>query len=131
TINAALLKNYYQQLEAIALELNTEKSNLFELALNMPEVISHNEEQADEAEAALLMGAFQDAVTQLNRFRADEGAVLKQDLAARAQGIQRLLSAVEAVETKRSPLNRERRGQYLDDAVGKEHVDRNRFEQEL
>jgi len=131
TINAALLKNYYRQLEAISRDLSTEKGNLFELALNMPEVISHNEEEADEEEAALLMDAFQDAVAQLNRFRADEGAVLRQDLAARAQGILDLLTEVEAVETDRIPLIRDRIRQYLDDAVGKEQVDMNRFEQEL
>ena len=131
TINAALLKNYYRQLEAIAFDLNTERGNLFELALNMPEVISHNDEEADEEEAVLLMEAFHDAVAQLNRFRADEGAVLKQDLAARARGIERLLTEVEAVETDRIPLIRDRISQYLDEAVGKEYVDRNRFEQEL
>lgn len=131
TINAALLKNYYRQLEAISRDLSTEKGNLFELALNMPEVISHNEEEADEEEAALLMDAFRDAVAQLNRFRADEGAVLRQDLAARAQGILDLLTEVEAVETDRIPLIRDRIRQYLDDAVGKEQVDMNRFEQEL
>lgn len=131
TINATLLKNYYSQLTAVAKDLGTETGNLFELALNMPEVISHNEEEAGEEEAALLIGAFQDAVAQLNRFRADEGSVLKQDLAARAQGIQHLLAEVEAVETDRIPLIRDRIGQYLDEAVGKEHVDRNRFEQEL
>lgn len=131
TINAALLKNYYRQLEAISRDLSTEKGNLFDLALNMPEVISHNEEEADEEEAALLMDAFQDAVAQLNRFRADEGAVLRQDLADRAQGILDLLTEVEAVETDRIPLIRDRIRQYLDDAVGKEQVDMNRFEQEL
>lgn len=131
TINAALLKNYYRQLAAIALDLDTEKGNLFELALNMPEVISHNEEEADDEEAALLQEAFQDAVVQLNRFRSDEGAVLKQDLAARAQGIESLLAEVEAVETDRIPLIRDRISQYLDEVVGKEHVDMNRFEQEL
>src|SRR5690606_4285324 len=127
TINAALLKNYYGQLQAIARDLGTESDNLFELALNMPEVICHNEDEADEAEATLLMDAFQDAVAQLNRFRADEGAVLKQDLAARAQGIEHLLAEVEAVETNRIPLIRDRIGQYLDEAVGKERVDMNRF----
>src|SRR5690606_5983133 len=72
-----------------------------------------------------------DAVAQLKQFRADEGAVLKQDLAARAESIERLLTEVEAVETNRIPLIRDRLSQYLDDAVGKEHVDMNRFEQEL
>ncbi len=131
SINAELLKNYYRQLEAIAKDLDTDKGNLFELALNMPEVISHNEDEADEEEAALLLGAFQDAVAQLNRFRADEGGVLKQDLSSRTQDILRLLTEVEAVETDRIPLIRDRISQYLDETVGKENVDMNRFEQEL
>lgn len=132
TINAELLKNYYRQLEAIAKDLDTEnKGNLFELALNMPEVVSHNEDEADEDEAALLMGAFQTAVAQLNQFRADEGEVLRQDLSSRTQDILRLLTEVEAVETDRIPLIRDRIRQYLNDTVGKENVDMNRFEQEL
>ena len=131
TINTALLKKYHNQLTAIADELGTAKDNLFQLALNMPEVISHNEEEADEEEAALLMDAFHEAVAQLIRFRADEGAVLKQDLAARTQGILNLLAEVEAVETDRIPLIRDRIWQYLDNSVGKEQVDMNRFEQEL
>ena len=131
TINAELLKNYYFQLEAIATELDTEKGNLFELALNMPEVVSHNEEEADDEEAALLMGAFHDAVSQLNQFRTDEGEVLRQDLSLRTKDILRLLLEVEAVETDRIPLIRDRIGHYLSETVGKENVDMNRFEQEL
>jgi len=131
TINTALLKNYFRQLEAVANELGTDRGNLFELALNMPEVISHNEDEADEEEAALLLGAFQDAVAGLDRFRMDEGAVLKQDLSTRTQGILTLLAEVESVETDRIPLIRDRISQYLDETVGKENVDMNRFEQEL
>ncbi len=131
TINASLLKNYYEQLETIANELGTETNNLFELALNMPEVVSHNEDEADEEEAALLMGAFQDAVVQLNQFRVDEGSVLQLDLAKRTRSIQQLLAEVEATETDRIPLIRDRIGQYLEEVVGKEQVDKNRFEQEL
>jgi TIGR00255 family protein len=131
TINTELLKNYFRQLEAVANELNTDRGNLFELALNMPEVISHNEEEADEEEATLLLGAFQEAVTGLDRFRKDEGVVLTQDLSTRTQDILRLLSEVESVETDRIPLIRDRISQYMDETVGKENVDMNRFEQEL
>jgi len=131
TINTELLKNYFRQLEAVANELGTDRGNLFELALNMPEVISHNEEEADEEEAALLLNAFQEAVAQLNEFRKDEGVVLKQDLSTRTQDILRLLTEVEAVETDRIPLIRDRISQYMDETVGKENVDMNRFEQEL
>lgn len=131
TINTELLKNYFRQLEAVASELNTDRGNLFELALNMPEVISHNEEEADEEEATLLLGAFQDAVAGLDRFRKDEGVVLTQDLSTRTQDILRLLADVESVETDRIPLIRDRISQYMDETVGKENVDMNRFEQEL
>ncbi len=131
TINAELLKNYFHQLDSIAQELGTDRGNLFELALNMPEVISHNEEEADEEEAALLMGAFQEAIAQLDGFRKDEGEVLKQDLSSRTSEILRLLGEVEKVETDRIPLIRERISQYMDETVGKENVDMNRFEQEL
>ncbi len=131
TINAGLLKNYYLQLDAIAKELATDQGNLFELALNMPEVISHNEEEANEEEAALLMGAFYEAVAQLDSFRRDEGEVLRQDLSSRTWEILQLLGEVEKVETDRIPLIRERISQYLDETVGKENVDKNRFEQEL
>ncbi|SEL39814.1 YicC/YloC family endoribonuclease [Parapedobacter koreensis] len=131
TINAGLLKNYYRQLDTIAAELGADKSKLFEVALNMPEVISHNEEEAEEEEAALLMGAFQDAVAQLDLFRRDEGDVLKQDLSSRTLEILRFLGEVESVETDRIPLIRDRISHYMDETVGKENVDMNRFEQEL
>lgn len=131
TINTELLKNYFRQLEAVADELDTDHGSLFQLALNMPEVISHNEEEADEEEAALLLGAFQDAVAGLDRFRKDEGEVLRHDLSTRTQDILRLLMEVEAVETDRIPLIRDRISHYLDETVGKENVDKNRFEQEL
>src|SRR5690606_25591747 len=117
--------------ENVADELGTDHGSLFQLALNMPEVISHNEEEADEEEAALLLGAFQDAVGGLDRFRKDEGEVLRHDLSTRTQDILRLLTEVEAVETDRIPLIRDRISHYLDETVGKENVDKNRFEQEL
>ena len=130
TINADLLKVYYNQLQQIASELGEIKPNLFELALNMPEVISHKEELNPE-EGKVLIEAFYAAVAKFNQFREDEGAVLKQDLEHRVSLILSHLEEVESVEGSRIPLIRERINQYMDEAVGKENVDRNRFEQEL
>src|SRR5690606_15634861 len=130
-INAELFKTYFQQLKHIAESVGIQPSNLFELALNMPEVISQDEDKADEEEATLLVNAFHDAVTQLDQFRRDEGEVLRNDLFARTTEILKLLSEVESVEAERIPLIRERISQYMDETVGKENVDRNRFEQEL
>ncbi|MGX1640522.1 MULTISPECIES: YicC/YloC family endoribonuclease [Sphingobacterium] len=130
SINADLLKEYYRQLQDIAFQLGDTKANLFEQALNMPEVISHDDE-VDEEEGKVLMDSFYAAVKQFNSFRADEGAVLKKDLEYRVSLILSYLTEVEAVEGSRIPLIRERINQYMEEAVGKENVDMNRFEQEL
>lgn len=130
-INSALLKKYYTQLQSVAEEIGADTNNLFTLALNMPEVIANNEDEVDATEGNILMSAFYEAVKRFNVFRADEGAVLSMDLENRTQHILRLLDEVGTVETDRIPLIRERISHYLDATVGKEQIDKNRFEQEL
>lgn len=131
SINTDLLKQYYSQLLAVANELRDNKANLFELALSMPEVISNNEDTVDEEEAKVLMDAFYEAVKQFNTFREDEGNVLAEDLKKRAELILSYLGEVESLEVERIPLIRQRIEQFLNDTVGKDNVDQNRFEQEL
>ena len=130
SINSELLKAYYIQLHEIAQEVKSNTNNLFELALNMPDVVSSNDE-IDEEEGKVLLNAFYAAVEKFNNFRKDEGTVLKSDLELRVQLILSHLTEVESVEGSRIPLIRERINQYMDEAVGKENIDKNRFEQEL
>ncbi|EEI90932.1 TIGR00255 family protein [Sphingobacterium spiritivorum ATCC 33300] len=130
-INAALLKKYYEQLQDIALELGDKQASLFALALDMPEVVTNNDDTVDEEEGGILMAAFKEAVNQFNIFREKEGVVLRNDLEQRVQFILDYLTSVEAKETSRIPLIRERISQYMDEVVGKENIDKNRFEQEL
>lgn len=132
-INSALFEKYLEQLLGLAQKTGVEPNpkDLFAQALSMPEVISQDEGAADEAEGALLMEAFDQAIEAFDVFRKDEGAVLRTELSQRANGILELLTKVEAEETDRIPLVRERISQYLDRTVGRENVDMNRFEQEL
>lgn len=131
TINAALLRKYYQQLQEIAQEVGDKDASLFALALGMPEVVTSKDDVLDEEEGKVLMDAFYAAIAKFTQFRADEGGILKQDLADRVQLILTYLSEVEAGEGNRIPMIRERLAHYLDEAVGKENVDMNRFEQEI
>jgi len=131
SINTELFKKYYTQLKDIAAQVGESDRSLFDLALNMPEVVSTNDDEIDEDEGRVLMEAFHAAVQQFNTFRSDEGKVLKADLENRVQLIQTYLTDVEAVEGSRIPLIRERLSQYMDEAVGKENIDKNRFEQEI
>lgn len=131
TINKELLKKYYYQLRDIYIEVGDSNASLFELALNMPEVVSSNDDEVDEEEGKVLLRAFYQAIEKFDGFRKDEGAVLNADLQKRVLDILGFLTEVEAGEGDRVPLIRERLSNYLEVAVGKENVDMNRFEQEL
>lgn len=131
SINGELLKKYYTQLHEIAAQVGENQASLFSLALNMPEVVSNNEDVVDEEEGIVLLSAFHQAVEKFNTFRLDEGRVLKNDLESRVKLILSFLLEVEKTEGDRIPLIRARISQYMDDAVGKENIDKNRFEQEL
>ncbi|HTK21898.1 MAG TPA: DUF1732 domain-containing protein, partial [Mucilaginibacter sp.] len=55
----------------------------------------------------------------------------EQDVKMRIGSILKNLQLVEIEEPKRIPVIRERLNQFLNEAVGRENVDQNRFEQEL
>jgi len=130
-IDTSLLKNYYEQLKEVATALGDPVQNIFELALNMPEVITYKEDAADEEEWKDVLETFYLALDRFQQFRTDEGTVLREDLFKRNQSILELLLAVEALETSRVPMIRERINHYLEETVGAENIDKNRFEQEL
>lgn len=131
SIDQNLLKLYYEQLRASASELGDTGNNLLQLALNFPDVISYQEDIVSEEEWKELHKTFDEAMANFQVFRKDEGKVLQQDLVLRINNILAALKEVEKQEPERLPLIRERLTQYLNDAVGRENVDMNRFEQEL
>ncbi|HTD99359.1 MAG TPA: YicC/YloC family endoribonuclease [Mucilaginibacter sp.] len=130
-IDAELLKNYFDQLKAVSAELNEPANNLFQLALGLPEVVKYEEDTVSEEEWKIVEKTFQQAMTAFQQFRADEGNVLEQDVKMRIGIIVKNLELVEVEEPKRVPVIRERLNQFLSEAVGRENIDQNRFEQEL
>jgi uncharacterized protein (TIGR00255 family) len=130
-IDAELLKNYYNQLKKVSNDLGEPANNLLQLALGLPEVVKYEEDTVSEEEWKVVEKAFQQAVTAFQQFRADEGNVLEQDVKYRIGIILKNLELVEVEEPKRIPLIRERLNQFLAEAVARESIDQNRFEQEL
>jgi uncharacterized protein (TIGR00255 family) len=130
-IDAALLKNYYNQLKAVSIELGEPGGNLLQLALGLPEVVKYDEETVSEEEWKVVEKTFQQALAAFQQFRADEGNVLEQDVKYRIDIILKNLELVEIEEPKRIPVIKERLNQFLSDVVGRENIDQNRFEQEL
>ena len=131
TINQDLLKNYYTQLKSIATDLDDPAENLLQLALNFPNVIQYETDEASEEEWKQVQQVFEEALANFENFRMDEGQVLKKDLVLRINNILSGMKLVEAQESNRILVIRNRLNQYLEQAIAKEHIDRNRFEQEL
>ncbi len=130
-INTDLLKQYYLQLKAVDDELGANNQNLLSAALNLPEVISFEEDAISEEEWQQVLKAFYIAVNNFQQFRADEGRVLEEEIIHRIKNILSLLSLIEVEEPNRVIVYKERLNQYLREAVGTEIIDKNRFEQEL
>ena len=130
-INTQLLKQYFDQLKAVSIDLNEPSGNLLQLALGLPDVVRFDEDSVSEEEWKIVEKTFQQALKNFQQFRADEGIVLEQDAKYRIGLILNNLKAIEVEEPKRVPVIRERLNQFLADAVGREIVDQNRLEQEL
>jgi len=130
-IDTDLLRQYFEQLKAVSADLKEPASNLFELALGLPDVVKYDDETVSDEEWKIVEQTFQKAMKAFQKFRDDEGSVLEQDIKSRIGIIVENLAKVEVEEPKRIPVIRERLNQFLADSVGRENIDQNRFEQEL
>lgn len=130
-INTALLKKYYSQLDEVNTALGANTTNLLTSVLNLPEVITYVEEAASENDWAVLEQTFNKALANFNKFRADEGNVLRADLELRINNILGFFAQITELAPKRIPAIKARLQQFLEDTVGKVNYDQNRFEQEL
>jgi uncharacterized protein (TIGR00255 family) len=131
TINQTLLEHYYSKLKESADTLGDSGSNLFQMALNFPEVVQYTADEVSEDEWKMVYKTFEQALINFQSFRQDEGNVLKQDLILRISNIEEGMKLISEQEPLRIPSIKTRLNQFLEEAVGKENIDHNRFEQEL
>jgi uncharacterized protein (TIGR00255 family) len=130
-IDSALLKHYLGQLQQVSTELGQPADNLLQLALGLPEVVKYDEETVTDEEWKIVDDTFKQAMAAFQQFRKDEGDTLEKDIKYRIGIILQNLSLVEVEEPNRIRVIRERLNQFLTEAVSREAIDQNRFEQEL
>jgi len=130
-IDVVLLQQYLEQLKEVSTKVNQPADNLLQLAMGLPDVVKYQEEKASEDEWKAVAQLFRKAVDVFQQFRSDEGAVLENDLKLRIGHILENLSQVETAEPERIITIKERLNNFLGEAVGRENIDQNRFEQEL
>jgi uncharacterized protein (TIGR00255 family) len=131
SINLDLAASYYKQLKSLADQMEADDSQLLASILRLPEVVASSTDVLGEVEWEAFKEALQDAMVMINKHRMDEGAVLENELLLRISNIEASQKKVIALDPGRKVKIRESILKLLDEQVGKDNVDKNRFEQEL
>jgi len=132
TINAPVVKSYYEQLYKISGELGLEASmELLSTVMRMPDTLRNEKPELKKNEWGSVRAALKQAIGHVNEFRIQEGKSLDTDLRQRVKAISQKLISIERYEEERIALIRERIGNNLAAYLKKEALDENRFEQEL
>lgn len=132
SINKDLFKKYYNELSSVASDLDqTNSTDLFSIVSRMPDVFKTDKQELEETEWQKVQELVVEAIFATNNFRATEGETLQHELLQRVNNILGLLKEVDIPEVKRIEVVKERISTHLAEAVGKENINKDRFEQEL
>lgn len=131
-INAALVENYYQQINVLAETYHIPVPNdWFATLFRMPDVLTRVEVQVlSDEEWKVASQAIDEALQHLVDFRKQEGRALEQKFIEKVANIERLLHSLEIYEKERVSKIRERITDALEKTL-KVDYDKNRLEQEL
>ena len=131
TLNEALFRGYHRELSRLSAELNLPSGEMLTALLRIPNVINSASGEMEEEEWQAVCETVTRALDHLKTFRRHEGRVLEADLRLRVTTIMLLLSEVTPFEQERFTRMRDRIRNNMEEGIGKENLDPNRFEQEL
>lgn len=131
TFNAPLFKAYYAELSKMSQELGIDNPDIFSAIMRVQAVTQSGVSSIADEEWEAVQKMIEKALKGLENFRKDEGAVLAQDLIQRVNIIKSSIPRVEAFESLRIEKMKDRMKKNLDEFLGSDKVDQNRFEQEV
>jgi len=123
-INKSIVSHYIQQLNEIDPNAET-----LSIAMRLPDVLKTEREELDENEWHVIENTMDEAIFQFQKFRSDEGEVLRLDFVYRIEEIRKNLMEVIELDGERLDAVREKLLKAVTDL--KVTVDENRFEQEM
>ena len=130
-VNTALALFYYQGMKQIAEKIGLPEDNIISTLMRMPEVVAPETDIVSENEWLVIKEVVANAANDLMQHRLHEGAAMLKDISHRIATIEALLEKVPTLEAERMERVRTRITQWLDEQVGKDKMDNNRFEQEM
>jgi uncharacterized protein (TIGR00255 family) len=131
-INKSAVKSYYRQFEDIASELKIKLDDqIFTAIMKLPDTLKTDKLEIPEEEWNMAKSKISESINMLDLYRIEEGNSILADLKKCIGNILSMLRSVETFEEGRIKKVRERLISLLDEYVGRENIDKNRFEQEL
>jgi uncharacterized protein (TIGR00255 family) len=131
-INKAAVRNYYNQFKEIASELKIDLDDqIFTAIMKLPDTLKTEKHEMPEAEWDLVKNQIIESINMLDLYRIEEGTSIMADLKKCIGKILSLLETVETFEAGRITKVREKLMALLEENLGQENLDKNRFEQEL
>ncbi len=131
TYNEELFLTYYTQLKRLADKAMAPYENLFEIALNSPDVIQGKQDEFAEDDWNGVKKLILKAIDSCDEFRKAEGKVLESKLSEYIKSIRGALIKVEELDPKRVERIRQRLKGNVISFLGEEGYDTNRLEQEI
>jgi uncharacterized protein (TIGR00255 family) len=130
-LNHELFKKYYKELKGLTAELSMPADDLLSAILRLPNIVGTDEEGVQDDEWEISHKTLLEALEDFKKFRLTEGGAMERDLHDRIANILQLLQEIVPHEKERIVKLRQRLRQNLDEFLGKENIDENRFEQEV
>ena len=130
-INVDAFKAYANELRKVCQEngISAEGDALLTAVMRMPDVVTSEEQDVSDDELKAIVDATEQAATQLDAFRVQEGAILIADLLSRIDLIEKYRHEVEPFEGQRVETIKNRIRENLQKLAVE--VDNNRLEQEM
>jgi uncharacterized protein (TIGR00255 family) len=104
---------------------------MLQAILRLPNVVASAAETIDEGEWDAVVQAMKAALDKFQQFRRTEGEAMEKDMILRVNNITGLLAQLDPYEEERVSRLRQRLHSNLEEHLGKEKIDENRFEQEI
>jgi len=130
-LNPELFKKYYTELKKLSSELGMPEGDYLQAILRLPNVVNTSGESVDEGEWKAVISTIHEAIDSFTKFRTAEGAAMETDCKLRINNIMEGLTQLDPFEKERVTKLRARLNQNMEEYVGKDNIDANRFEQEI
>lgn len=130
-INTGLAREYHKKIKQLSADLNENVHDVMSQILKMPDVLKSERREPDENEWKEIKSVITVAVEALNKFRTEEGKSIEKDFSERLGLIRDCLDKIVELDKTRLNSIKERIKTNLNEVMGSDKIDANRFEQEL